>query len=231
MYDLATTAVGVSTVRALVDRMAESRPEAVYLVSPETGLNWTYPELRRQSNGLGQKLCELGCGAGDKIAFMMDDGLFTAGLFLGAMYGGFVPVPLNVRAGRSQLLYIYVGSLRRESGFRVGRVSPGDRGAHGRGPQGPDRDPGRCRSRPVLGTRRGPRRALCRRSPQIKMHSDIQLREHRSAQGVALLPSQGTRKGAGTRRSPTSYRPRAAACACCHCTASTQRPPRSSPLC
>ena len=106
MYDPATTAVGVSTVRALIDRMAESRPEAVYLLSPETGLDWTYQELRRQSNRLGQKLCELGFGAGDKIAFMMDNGLFTAGLFLGAMYGGFVPVPLNVRAGRSQLAYM-----------------------------------------------------------------------------------------------------------------------------
>ena len=100
------TAVGVPTVRALIDRMAESRPEAVYLLSPEAGLDWTYQELRRQSNRLGQKLCELGCGAGDKIAFMMDNGLFTAGLFLGAMYGGFVPVPLNVRAGRSQLAYM-----------------------------------------------------------------------------------------------------------------------------
>ena len=106
MYDPAGTAIGVPTVRALIDWMAESRPEAVYLLSPEAGLDWTYQELRRQSNRLGQKLCELGFGAGDKIAFMMDNGLFTAGLFLGAMYGGFVPVPLNVRAGRSQLAYM-----------------------------------------------------------------------------------------------------------------------------
>ena len=35
----------------------------------------------------------------------MDNGLFTAQLFLGAMYGGFVSVPLNVRAGVSQLSY------------------------------------------------------------------------------------------------------------------------------
>jgi amino acid adenylation domain-containing protein len=42
---------------------------------------------------------------GDKIAFLMDNGLFTAQLFLGAMYGGFAAVPLNVRAGVSQLSY------------------------------------------------------------------------------------------------------------------------------
>ena len=33
-------------------------------------------------------------------------GLFTAQLFLGTMYAGFVSVPLNVRAGVSQLSYM-----------------------------------------------------------------------------------------------------------------------------
>ena len=106
MHDPATTAVGVSTIRALIDSMAESRPDAVYLLSPEARLDWTFEELRRQSNRLGRKLMDLGFVAGDKIAFMMDNGVFTAGLFLGAMYGGFVPVPINVRAGRSQLSYM-----------------------------------------------------------------------------------------------------------------------------
>ena len=75
-------------------------------MSPEAGLDWTFQELCRQSNRLGQKLVELGFVAGDKIAFVMDNGVFTAGLFLGAMYAGFVAVPLNVRAGRSQLAYM-----------------------------------------------------------------------------------------------------------------------------
>ena len=49
---------------------------------------------------------QLGLERGDKIAFLMDNGLFTAQLFLGAMYGGFVSVPLNTRAGVSQLSYM-----------------------------------------------------------------------------------------------------------------------------
>ena len=36
----------------------------------------------------------------------MDNGLFTAQLFLGTMYAGFVSVPLNVRAGVLQLSYM-----------------------------------------------------------------------------------------------------------------------------
>ena len=46
-----------------------------------------------------------GLQAGDKVAVLMDNGLFTAQIFLGAMYGGFVSTPLNVRAGVSQLSY------------------------------------------------------------------------------------------------------------------------------
>ena len=47
-----------------------------------------------------------GLERGDKIAFLMNNGLFTAQLFLGTMYGGFVSVPLNARAGVSQLSYM-----------------------------------------------------------------------------------------------------------------------------
>ena len=47
-----------------------------------------------------------GLERGDKVAFLMDNGLVTAQLFLGTMYGGFVAVPLNVRAGVTQLSYM-----------------------------------------------------------------------------------------------------------------------------
>ena len=95
-----------STVRSVIDQMADVRPTGVFLCSPETQLTWSYQELRRQSRALSHRLLDLGLNTGDKVAFMMDNGLFTAGLFLGAMYGGFVPVPLNVKAGRSQLAYM-----------------------------------------------------------------------------------------------------------------------------
>jgi acyl-CoA synthetase (AMP-forming)/AMP-acid ligase II len=51
-------------------------------------------------------LGEAGLVAGDKVAFLMDNGLLTAQLFLGTIYGGYVAVPLNVRAGVLQLGYM-----------------------------------------------------------------------------------------------------------------------------
>ncbi|MEI9915731.1 MAG: class I adenylate-forming enzyme family protein [Methylovirgula sp.] len=70
---------------------------------PDSGSTLTYRELQDQSRVLCAGFQALGLVNGDKIAFLMDNGLFTAQLFLATMYGGFVSVPLNVRGGVSQL--------------------------------------------------------------------------------------------------------------------------------
>ena len=95
-----------STIRGLIDRMALEHPDSTYLVSPESGIVWTYSDLREKSRLLGLALVERGVRGGDKVAFLMENGVFTAGLFLGTIYSGFVSVPLNVRAGRTQIAYM-----------------------------------------------------------------------------------------------------------------------------
>jgi len=94
-----------ATVRELVDGMADAHPEAIFLISPETKRELTFAGLQQRSRLLTRELLDMGLIKGDKVAFVLDNGLFTAELFLGAMYGGFVPVPLNVRSGSSQLAY------------------------------------------------------------------------------------------------------------------------------
>src|ERR1700691_1339218 len=86
--------------------MAETRGEDVFVISAETGRVLTFEGLQQQSRATSARLREAGLEHGDKVAFLMDNGLFTAQLFLGTMYGGFVSVPLNVRAGVSQLSYM-----------------------------------------------------------------------------------------------------------------------------
>ncbi len=94
------------TVRNLIDQMASAQPEVAFLISPETGLALTFEEFREQARRLCGRCRQMGLQPGDKIAFLMDNGLFTAQLLLGTMYGGFVSVPLNVRAGVAQLSYM-----------------------------------------------------------------------------------------------------------------------------
>jgi amino acid adenylation domain-containing protein len=95
----------IGTLRVLIDFHAERRPDELFLFSPECTGEWTFAELRRQTCRLSRQLHALGLSKGDKVSFLMDNGLFTAGLLLGTMYGGFVPVPLNPRAGRAHLAY------------------------------------------------------------------------------------------------------------------------------
>src|ERR1700683_2982513 len=96
---------GIQTIRDLIERRADGQPDAAFLIGPETGHILTFRGLQEQACLISAQLRRAGLEPGDKIAFLMDNGLFTAQLFLGAMSGGFVSVPLNVRAGASQLSY------------------------------------------------------------------------------------------------------------------------------
>ena len=96
----------IGTIRDLIDQMARTQLDASFLISPGTGRILTFQGLHEQAGFLSAQLREAGLERGDKVAFLLTNGLFTAQLFLGAMYGGFVSVPLNVGAGVSQLSYM-----------------------------------------------------------------------------------------------------------------------------
>jgi acyl-CoA synthetase (AMP-forming)/AMP-acid ligase II len=93
------------TLRDLIDHWADAQPDRVFLVHPETGNGLTFKGLQQQARHLCGQFQRMGLSHGDKIAFLMDNGLFTAQFLLGTIYGGFVTVPLNARAGATQLSY------------------------------------------------------------------------------------------------------------------------------
>ena len=96
----------MDTVRELIETQAATRADQTFLVIPETGLELSYGALRHAVDDIGGRLASLGIPRGGKIAFMLDNGLWTTKLFLGAMYSGRVIVPLNAVAGESQLEYV-----------------------------------------------------------------------------------------------------------------------------
>jgi amino acid adenylation domain-containing protein len=97
---------GIQSIREAIDATAEAQKDAAFLISAETGISVSFQELRLQSISLGAALRSMGLEPGDKAAFLMDNGLRSAQIFLGTMYGGYVAVPLNVRAGAMQLTYM-----------------------------------------------------------------------------------------------------------------------------
>jgi long-chain acyl-CoA synthetase len=94
------------TIRALVDNQAQRRPDAAYLISPETGRVMSFGELRAASLRLASYLESAGIRPGAKVALLMHNGYQTCRLFIGAMYGGYCVTPLNLLAQPSQLAYV-----------------------------------------------------------------------------------------------------------------------------
>ncbi len=71
---------GDYTVRDLIDRAAGLEPDREFLVSPETGRTLTFEELKAQARDLHGRFRQMGFEYGDKVAFLMDNGLFTVQL-------------------------------------------------------------------------------------------------------------------------------------------------------
>jgi long-chain acyl-CoA synthetase len=94
------------TLRDVLARHVARQRERTFLVAPETDRRLTYGELDRQARLLARWLRAAGLGRGDKVALFLQNSYQTALLFLGAMVGGYVVVPLNLLSQRSQLAYL-----------------------------------------------------------------------------------------------------------------------------
>jgi long-chain acyl-CoA synthetase len=94
------------TIRHIVDHQARERPDATWLIAPETGRTMSFAQLQRDSLDLAHFLLGKGLDKGDKVALMLHNGYQTARLLIGVMYGGFMVAPLNLLAQPSQLAYV-----------------------------------------------------------------------------------------------------------------------------
>lgn len=100
----------MDTIKTYIDRRAERDPHGVFLIAPETGSVLDNAELRAQVRCIGCYLDHLGVPAGRKVAFLLDNGLWTTVLFLGVMYAGRTVVPLNAVAGGAHIEYVLAHS-------------------------------------------------------------------------------------------------------------------------
>jgi acyl-CoA synthetase (AMP-forming)/AMP-acid ligase II len=96
----------MDTLRSVIDHYAASQPDAVFLVAPEINYELRYCSLGNFAKRASEKLDGLGLGKGEKAAFLMNNGLWTAILFLGTMYGGRTILPLNAISGEANLEYV-----------------------------------------------------------------------------------------------------------------------------
>ncbi len=95
-----------NTLRSHLDRQAQIRPDAVYLLAPETDATMSFGELQRASRRLSRLLMDRHLAPGAKVALLMPNGFQTCRLFIGIMYGGFCVTPINLLAQPSQLAHV-----------------------------------------------------------------------------------------------------------------------------
>ena len=97
------------SMRDIAVAHAAAQGSAPFLIAPdhaqEPGRVLSYGGLLREARALAAELKARGLLAGDKVALLMPNGYQTASLFLGAMIGGFVVTPLNLRSSRAGLAY------------------------------------------------------------------------------------------------------------------------------
>jgi long-chain acyl-CoA synthetase len=103
----------MQTLRDVIDHQAASQPDAPFLLAPEPESVITYAQLRNSAGALASELAAEGIRPGEVVSTMLPNGISSASLFFGAMYGGFIVSPVNLLAQDSQLEYTLAHSQTR----------------------------------------------------------------------------------------------------------------------
>jgi len=83
------------TLARVLDRYADSTPDAMYLVAPEENKEWTYGEIRMQARSVAASLCDRGAIVGDRVLIMAINSSEFVRTWLGTGISGLVEVPIN----------------------------------------------------------------------------------------------------------------------------------------
>lgn len=94
------------TIGEYIEHHARERGGKTFLIAPDTGQNLCYSELKSNVDTIAAHLDRLGVTQGAKVAFLLNNGYWTAQLFLGVMASNRVIVPLNAVAGTTQLQHV-----------------------------------------------------------------------------------------------------------------------------
>ncbi len=103
--DVSPGAARFQTFRQVVEQLADERPDATFLLAPESGASVTYAELRRTTRRFGALLRGLRVPEQGVVAFMLPNGLAAATVFIGSMTAGRIVSPINLLAQDAVLEY------------------------------------------------------------------------------------------------------------------------------
>src|SRR5438034_7934570 len=94
------------TFRDVIDEKARLSPAAPLLFAPEPQSSLTYDDLRHRARAFAGDMQSRGIAPDAIVGFMLPNGAAAASIFLSAMYGGYVVLPINLLAQDSQLDHV-----------------------------------------------------------------------------------------------------------------------------
>ncbi|MEJ2176413.1 MAG: class I adenylate-forming enzyme family protein, partial [Gammaproteobacteria bacterium] len=96
----------MQTIRQCIEHHSNERADKIFLIAPDTDQELSFGKLKANVDEIGRHLDQMGIAKGAKIAFLLNNGFWTAQLFLGVMANNRVIVPLNAVAGSTQLQHV-----------------------------------------------------------------------------------------------------------------------------
>ena len=94
------------TVRALIERQVTAQPDAAFALTTEAAQQLRYRDLHTACGRVAALLLSHGCVPGDTVSLVMQNGLGTLQLLLGALHGGWCVNPVNLLSQAEQMHYV-----------------------------------------------------------------------------------------------------------------------------
>ena len=101
------------SVRTLIDERADTTPDRVFLIDPETGASVSYAELRRAAAAVAARIATHGVAPGGSVAYAMANGADSVLIVLGILYGGYLATAVNLTAGNDTIAHVLTHSEAR----------------------------------------------------------------------------------------------------------------------
>ena len=100
----------MNTVRALIERAAQQRPDAIYALATEHAAQLSFRALLTSCKRMAGLLDGQGVAPGDTVSLIMPNGLATLRVLLGAMWAGRCVNPINLLSQPDQMRYVLAHS-------------------------------------------------------------------------------------------------------------------------
>ena len=95
-----------TSIRQVLSDTASSRPDDIWLVTPETETSFSWKETDQRAKTIACYLQGAGISIGASVAIAAPNGAAASFAFLGVVYGGYRATPLNLVAGIKTLAFV-----------------------------------------------------------------------------------------------------------------------------